>query len=260
MNLAVHPAPRPALELFPESLNLSPKQRSVLEVLKRFPQGAKVGEIAEAMGVHVNTARGHLDELLDRNAVVAVPTRSPGRGRPSLLYSIRVPDNRTVANEYVSLIGILTSYLEESDSEEAHKAAREIGRRWGSRLREDGLFSQDTPTALKAIKSHHTQMGFDPKVENQRSEDASENSLTMHLNSCPFMAQGTTPSPIMCAIHRGVLDEMLKTTSAEANLEPFTSSGPCTLTLDNPFAQCQGPASCLGSSLEVSHTLNNAGV
>ena len=58
-----HTPPRPATELFPESLNLSPKQREVLNVLQGFDGGARAVDIANALNMHVNTARGHLDEL-----------------------------------------------------------------------------------------------------------------------------------------------------------------------------------------------------
>ena len=62
------PRPRPVTELFPESLRLSPKQRAVLDALDEFPNGAKVGEIAKTLGMHTNTARGHLEELVAMEA------------------------------------------------------------------------------------------------------------------------------------------------------------------------------------------------
>ena len=39
--------PRPTTELFPEALNLSPKQREVLTAVQRHPEGAKAGTVAE---------------------------------------------------------------------------------------------------------------------------------------------------------------------------------------------------------------------
>lgn len=50
--------PRPAFELFPESLSLSLKQRAVLDVLNNFPDGARVSQVAETLGMHINTAQG----------------------------------------------------------------------------------------------------------------------------------------------------------------------------------------------------------
>ena len=77
--------PRPTTELFPEALNLSPKQREVLTAVQRHPEGAKAGTVAEELGMHVNTARGHIDELVNAGAVNVVSAPSKGRGRPSLI-------------------------------------------------------------------------------------------------------------------------------------------------------------------------------
>ena len=74
--------PRPTTELFPEALNLSPKQREVLTAVQRHPEGAKAGTVAEELGMHVNTARGHIDELVNAGAVNVVPRRVRAAGAP----------------------------------------------------------------------------------------------------------------------------------------------------------------------------------
>ena len=99
-------SPRSSTELFPDTMKLSPKQSEVLSVLQDFPQGARAVDIAEEMGMHVNTARGHLDELVHAGAVRVITAPAHGRGRPSLIFQVRVPDNRSVAEEYLSLIHI----------------------------------------------------------------------------------------------------------------------------------------------------------
>ena len=96
------PRPRPVTELFPESLRLSPKQRAVLDALDEFPNAAKVGEIAKALGMHTNTARGHLEELVAMEAVFAVAAPTTGRGRPQLIYKLRIPNNKTIADQYLA--------------------------------------------------------------------------------------------------------------------------------------------------------------
>ena len=52
--------PRPTTELFPEALNLSPKQREVLTAVQRHPEGAKAGTVAEELGMHVNLSLIHI--------------------------------------------------------------------------------------------------------------------------------------------------------------------------------------------------------
>ena len=104
-------SPRSSTELFPDTMRLSPKQSEVLSILQTFPQGARAAEIAQKLGMHVNTARGHLDELINAGAVRVVTAPAQGRGRPSLIFQVRVPDNRSVAEEYVTLISVLIKAL-----------------------------------------------------------------------------------------------------------------------------------------------------
>ena len=75
---------------------LSRMQRLVLETLRSFEDGAKASEIAETLGMHVNTVRGHLDELCDMNAVSTEREQSRGRGRPSVIFHARVPSSSAV--------------------------------------------------------------------------------------------------------------------------------------------------------------------
>ena len=123
-------SPRSSTELFPDTMKLSPKQREVLSVLQKFPQGARAAEVAKKMGMHVNTARGHLDELVNAGAVRVVTAPAQGRGRPSLIFQVRVPDNRSVAEEYVTLISVLIKALaaKEQLNDYASEQARELGR------------------------------------------------------------------------------------------------------------------------------------
>ena len=74
-------SPRSSTELFPDTMKLSPKQSEVLSTLQTFPQGARAAEIAQELGMHVNTARGHLDELVNAGAVRVVTAPAHGRGR-----------------------------------------------------------------------------------------------------------------------------------------------------------------------------------
>lgn len=188
--------PRPSTDLFPEALKLSPKQHEVLTQLQHYPRGARAAEVAKDLGMHVNTARGHIDELIHVGAVTAVPEHSTGRGRPSLIFQARVPDNRAIADEYVSLISVLTTMLagKEELDDFSSPQARELGRQWA---RATGADIQSG--ALDTLFATLRDMGFDPS----QGADPSE----IELNACPFVSSGTTPSPFVCAIHAGFLQE-----------------------------------------------------
>ncbi|UWE74355.1 helix-turn-helix domain-containing protein [Corynebacterium diphtheriae bv. gravis] len=53
---------------FAQTAVLSQRQRATLNALSAFPQGAQVSEIAASLGLHVNTVRGHLEELVTKKS------------------------------------------------------------------------------------------------------------------------------------------------------------------------------------------------
>lgn len=212
--------PRPATDLFPEALALSPKQREVLDVVDSFRDGATAAQVADRLGMHVNTARGHLDELQAAGAVAAARAHSHGRGRPSLIFRVRVPDNQAIAGEYVSLVTVLLDLLAD-DAELTNydsPRAREIGRQWAKKLEQTG------PASLSQVQARLRQMGFDPEQTKQG----------LCLHACPFVSAGAAPTPFLCAVHEGYLQEMTATPDGEptVRLHPLTDDGTCFITQD----------------------------
>ncbi|MGV0362239.1 helix-turn-helix transcriptional regulator [Corynebacterium minutissimum] len=224
--------PRSSTELFPESLRLSPKQREVLTALQDFPQGAKAANVAEVMGMHVNTARGHLDELVNAGAVRVITAPAQGRGRPSLIFQVRIPDNRSVAEEYVSLIGVLAEMLADKDQLDnfASEQAREIGRKWAQTTAGKGLNSAD---ALAPLYRTMRDMGFDPVTSIDTFNQTGEADLELH--ACPFVTAGVHPSPFVCAIHDGYLEQAAADAGGRLSLKliPQSGNGVCRVNVKN---------------------------
>lgn len=240
--------PRSSTELFPETMCLSPKQREVLNALQKFPQGTRAVEVAEALNMHVNTARGHLDELISVGAVRAVTAPAQGRGRPSLIFQVRVPDNRSIAEEYISLINLMAQILGESNAspESSSTNAHDIGTRWArsATMPADATASnaqaphmpptraQQSPRrAMRATNTADASlsllfrtmrdMGFDP-VMNHISSRATE----IELHACPFVAAGVKPCSFVCEVHEGFLAESTRTCSdGELHLRLVPNSG-----------------------------------
>ncbi|MGX4762032.1 helix-turn-helix transcriptional regulator [Corynebacterium minutissimum] len=214
--------PRSSTELFPESLHLSPKQREVLKALQEYPQGAKAADVADAMGMHVNTARGHLDELVNAGAVRVITAPAQGRGRPSLIFQVRIPDNRSVAEEYVSLISVLAEMLADKDQLDdfASEQAREIGRRWAQATADKTVNKAD---ALAPLYRAMRDMGFDPVTSIDRFSQTGETDLELH--ACPFVTAGIRPSPFVCAIHDGYLEQAAVEAGGRLHLTLMPQSG-----------------------------------
>ena len=65
----------------------SDKRVSMLHALQRSDVPLGVDELAAAVGLHVNTAREHLERLIDSGFVASEPELRTTRGRPRILYS-----------------------------------------------------------------------------------------------------------------------------------------------------------------------------
>ena len=143
-----HRTPRPTSDLTTAAAELSAKQREVFGALQQFPQGAQVTELAKELGMHINTVRGHLDELIAHGLVVRRQARTTGRGRPSHIFTARVARNADVTSEYVELVDMLATAIAGDDLERALHVALDAFRGLlarAPRLSEDqeiGLFGE----------------------------------------------------------------------------------------------------------------------
>ncbi|SER78427.1 helix-turn-helix transcriptional regulator [Corynebacterium cystitidis] len=237
--------PRPATDLLPEMLKLSPKQTEVLATLQSFPRGARAADIAERLGMHVNTARGHLDELVAKDAVRVTSAPAAGRGRPSLIFQVRVPDNRTIAEEHIELIELLVGLVENSSSsDEAVERARAVGAQWAATIKSEEETWSTAADTIAGLNQRLREMGFDPQVVEHGTHCAddpisdSSPSAEITLHSCPFVsADGTTPSPFICAVHEGFLQERIaRYANDHVNLElkRYTPTETCTVKVFAP--------------------------
>lgn len=222
--MAAQPAPQSSTELFDDALNLSPKQRTVLSALQKYPVGAKASELATQLSMHINTVRGHLDELIDRGAVQALTSAASGRGRPSLIFQVRVPDSRAIANEYISLIEVLSDALEGQEEDLALK----IGRTWAQKMRANTDYTPVTVDgALGRLHSVLRDIGFDPALPTPAERKESPDEAVLPLHSCPFIgSDGEAPSRFICDIHAGFLRETVDD-RLQLQLTPLAAVGEC---------------------------------
>ena len=191
--------PQPTTDLMDRAAELSVKQREVLDRLALHPHGAQVSDIAKEMGMHPNTIRGHLEELLSRDLVNITTAPSEGRGRPSNIFHTRTPKHAAVTREYIGLVRTMAECLTEGDEEKA----REIGRLWARQTHDSREMQADSTKAsqLNALIAILRDLGFDPSYPNP--------SGNIGLNACPFTSMGVSaPSSVICALHAGYLDEL----------------------------------------------------
>lgn len=216
-------APRPTAELVTEAARLSAKQRDVFRELQARPEGMQVSELSELLGMHVNTVRGHLDELMGLGVVARHVAASPGRGRPSHVYTARAPRPDRAATALIALVEVLTSTLTDDDTDKA----RELGSQWAERA--ESLFElpegDDLPAVTREAIEMLVDLGFDPWL---RRESSGPRVSEIALQACPFITQeGKRPSAVVCALHEGLVSGGL--VGHEVQVLPFHRQGECSV-------------------------------
>lgn len=232
----MNPAPLPAARLATDTLPLSRMQRLVLEAVRSFERGAKAAEIAEQLGMHINTVRGHLDELIELQAVVTERARSRGRGRPSVLFHARIPSGSAVLTEHAALIQALVEHLGDPRDPHTQQTARDIGRDWAQRIQRAGTSWSSPEDAVRVLTRALRRLGFDPGMRVTEDDYA-----VIDVHACPFASdEGAAPNPLVCAIHEGFLGEALgpfQQGEAHIQLLPMAKPNCCQVVLQAHCAE-----------------------
>lgn len=209
----------------------------MLDLLRATGQPLGVQDVAQHTGLHLNTARFHLDGLVEAGLVVR-RTEGGGRpGRPRIVYRPAPSGTPTGVRSYRLLAEILTGLA----SRAANPAgpAMEAGRDWGHYL-------ADRPAPFRRIQAREAidkltgildDVGFGPEAV------PDEQHPQILLRHCPFREIAEHSQQVVCAIHlglmQGALAEMRAPVTAE-RLEPFVEPNLCRAQLNVRDAADEG--------------------
>jgi predicted ArsR family transcriptional regulator len=203
-------------------------------MLRTSSSPLSIVEIANELGVHVNTVRFHLDSLVSDGKVEQVQPARRGPGRPPLMFRAIPQMDRGGTRHYRMLAEILAIDL--AAQQDSSSRAVAAGRAWGERLG-----SPVAPPGVDQSIDHLVdlldELGFEPE---RRAADGKQQ---LGLRHCPFLELAEQQSGVVCPIHLGLMRGALETWSApvtverlEAFVEPdlclahLTSAGPPTVT------------------------------
>lgn len=184
-----------------------------------------VTDVAEHIGLHANTARFHLDGLVDAGLAERAIEEREVPGRPRTLYTASAEASPTGQRSYRLLAEILTGFLS-SQTPQPEKAALKAGNAWGRYLANKPAPFQrvDSAGAIGQLVSVLDDVGFAPEAVTTGRK------RRILLHQCPFREVAESHSEIICSIHlglmQGMLDELDAPVQAE-RLEPFVEPSLC---------------------------------
>lgn len=201
----------------------------VLALLRSSDAALTIGDVAERLGLHVNSARLHLERLARAGLAERDSRRREGRGRPNVVYTavpLVEPDATPEEHSGFRLLAeILAAHVAATDPHPAQAAAT-AGRSWGRALAagpaadaaDEDRAHGDPRSDVVALMER---LGFAPR--DGRDADAIE------LHRCPFGQVAGRHSAVVCGVHLGLLQGALEERRApvDAALEPFVSPRMC---------------------------------
>lgn len=207
----------------------------VLQMLRDSAYPLGVREVAERLEVHPNTARGHLEGLVDADLAAPEQEKLTVPGRPRMVYTAVADGAQTGQRNFSMLSTILTSLVARSVPDPVG-VSQEAGQAWGRYLSERPVPYQrvDAEQTLDRLQDMLQEVGFDPDPDPGRDDKAATHDVgaprALRLRNCPFREVATSHPQIACAIHlglmQGALEEMHSPLTVD-RLEPFVQPTVC---------------------------------
>lgn len=224
---------------------LGESRSRVLNLLRAADTPVGVQEIAERAGLHPNTARFHLDGLVEAGTVERYSESGGQPGRPRTLYRARPAAAAAGQRSYRLLAEMLTTLIAETVPQ-PERAAAEAGRVWGGYLtqRPAPFERVDAQTAVDRLVGVLSEIGFDPAAETADPQGGGgEAGLRVRLRHCPFREVAERHQEVVCALHlglmQGALGELRAPVSAD-RLDPFVEPSLCIAHLNSKAATQRG--------------------
>lgn len=231
----------PALEVLE-----SPVRRRIVDLLANLPAdpdpaaeppGRTAAQIAAEIGLHVTTARFHLD-LLVRNELVDAVFLRGGVGRPRKVYRVQrrpIPADARRSDEALeALTMLLAETWRTDDGTERPLTAEEAGERWALEhapaLTDPERRTATSPGAWLGKVGRTVDLlrswGYLPEV---RTTDGGR-TAELTLVDCPFLQLAQAHPDVVCGIHRGLLRGSLRAVGedqTDVGLQPFVGPTTC---------------------------------
>jgi predicted ArsR family transcriptional regulator len=198
------------------------RRREVLRLLRASENAMSILAIADALGVHPNTVRFHLDVLVGDGQVQQVAPGRKGPGRPPLMFQAVRQMDRGGTRHYRMLAEILTTALvgERNSGDKALAA----GRAWGLRSEPAPDGDVGDEESIDHLVEMLDELGFAPERRSANGEQQ------IGLRHCPFLELAETRTAVVCPVHLGLMQGTMEAWGATVTvgrLEAFVEPDLC---------------------------------
>lgn len=201
--------------------------------LARATRPLSTADVAEALGLHANTIRPHLDRMRDAGLLAVEVSGRGDIGRPQHRYSV-APDAPSLGLEPPTMPVLAAMVLAMAkrlgaSADDAQAVGDDEGRTRARRY-------ASAPSALEALVSDLDRLGFDPVVsdaENSGGAAADDGAAVVAFANCPFADLAREHPELVCGLHRGMVAGFV-TEMGDAEIRDFcslTSRTPCRVTV-----------------------------
>lgn len=233
--MQVNSADRRVLVDAPAEAAPAGRRAEVLARLREAGRPVSVAAMAELTGLHRNTARLHLDGLVDDGLAERGVEERSRPGRPQALYTARAraPGPRS----YALLAEMLTGLV--AGRPDAGHAAAEAGRAWGHHLVDRVPPSQRVGAveALARLTRMLDAVGFRSQARAPQAAGPGDAVSEVRLTHCPFREVAERHPEVVCALHKGMLQgalDELRAPLAVDSLDPLVTPTLCVARLRPP--------------------------
>ena len=239
----------------------SDARRQVLDLLMGSATPLDAAAVAARIGLHVTTARFHLDQLENADLIRRAVGRAGTRGRPRILFTAGPAAREGGAQHDLSRV-LATALAEDADSGRAR--AIRAGETWAESYADE--LRGSAAEGIAPLLSILDRLGFDPElvsavepapaseaesaVDDGASDGASDGvadaaAPLITLLACPFRADARDAPDVICSVHLGLVRGVARELGHDPDqvgLRPFVGPELCHLHLGSEWAEPSPPA------------------
>jgi len=200
------------------------RRAQIVEYLRTESKPLSVEAVAKHIGVHINTARFHLETLVDAGKASRMTEVRTKPGRRRVLYSPSETRPRIESIMDSQLMTMMLTAAIATHYPDTRNQMYEVGEEWGRYLttRPAPYEVFDEANIQRRLLDKVDSLWFGPEVEYDPEP-------TLRMRSCPFMELARRAPNVVCQVHCGVINGSLELMGSsfrvyERNLDPETGA------------------------------------